>query len=214
MPSIVTASQLRAVLGVASSLYDDTYLNGIIDTAEGIILPMLVANTSAVRAVKLEDNVAYYYTVRPHGFVTGQSIVITGLPAPFTRTVVVTKTQKQDIAWTVNGWSYPLFLRADAPLVYYFAGSVTNADIDLKPTIPNGTASLSGYSAAEIYANSQPVESAVLAVCVEVFQSRTAAGGQIEGVDFSPTPFRMGRSLMNRVIGLLGPFLDVETLAQ
>jgi hypothetical protein len=43
MPTIITASQLRSVLGVSSALYDDTYLNQIIDTAETVILPMLVS---------------------------------------------------------------------------------------------------------------------------------------------------------------------------
>jgi hypothetical protein len=80
--------------------------------------------------------------------------------------------------------------------------------------VPNGTATLSGYSAAELYANSAPIESAVLAVSVEVFQSRVAAGGQIEGVDFASSPYRMGRSLTNRVSTLLMPFLDVETVVQ
>ena len=58
------------------------------------------------------------------------------------------------------------------------------------------------------------VESAVYVVAVEVFQSRVAAGGQIEGVDFTATPFRMGRSLFNRCVGLLGPYIDVESMAQ
>ncbi len=31
MPTIITASELRSVLGVSSSLYNDAYLNQIID---------------------------------------------------------------------------------------------------------------------------------------------------------------------------------------
>ena len=54
----------------------------------------------------------------------------------------------------------------------------------------------------------------ILAVSVEVFQSRVAAGGQIEGIDFASTPYRMGRSLTNRVSTLLMPYLDVETVVQ
>jgi hypothetical protein len=77
-----------------------------------------------------------------------------------------------------------------------------------------GTATLQGYSAADLYATSAPIESAVLAVSVEVFQSRVAAGGEIQGIDFVSTPYRMGRSLMNRVSTLLQPFLDVETVVQ
>jgi hypothetical protein len=191
MPSIVTASQLRTVLGVSVSLYSDSYLDEIINTSEAVILPMLVANTSAVNAYKLESNVAYYYTQRPHHFVAGQSIVITGLPAPFSATVTVVDVKE-----------------------YHFTAAITNANVTLRDIIPTGTATLSGYSAADIYANSAPIESAILAVSVEVFQSRVAAGGQIEGVDFASTPYRMGRSLTNRVSTLLQPFLDVETVVQ
>jgi hypothetical protein len=41
MPSIITASQLRTVLGVSSALYNDAYLDDIIDTSEAVILPLL-----------------------------------------------------------------------------------------------------------------------------------------------------------------------------
>jgi hypothetical protein len=191
MPAIVTASQLRTVLGVSVSLYSDSYLDEIVNTAEAVILPMLVANTSAVTAYKLDSNVAYYYTQRPHHFVAGQSVIVTGIPAPFSATVTVVKAEE-----------------------YYFTAAITNADVTLREIIPTGTATLSGYSAADIYATSAPIESAVLAVSVEVFQSRVAAGGEIQGVDFASTPYRMGRSLTNRVSTLLQPFLDVETVCQ
>ncbi len=75
----------------------------------------------------------------------------------------------------------------------------------------SGLATLSG---ASTYVGNDAIESAVYVVSVEVFQSRTAAGGQIEGVDFAPTPYRMGRSLVNRVQALLAPFIDVESLCQ
>jgi len=191
MPNIVTAAQLRQVLGVSIALYDDAYLNEIINTAEAVILPMLVANTSAVNAYKLNNNEAYYYTEREHHFVAGQSIIVAGLPAPFSATVTV--------------------ITAGA---YYFTAARTNADVSLREIIPSGTATLSGYSAVNIYTGNDAIESAILAVSVEVFQSRVAAGGQIEGLDFTATPYRMGRSLTNRVSTLLMPYLDVETVCQ
>lgn len=191
MPSIVTASQLRSVLGVSSSLYNDAYLDEIINTSEAVILPMLVANVSAVNAYKLDNNVAYYYTARQHHFVAGQSIIVAGLPAPFSATVTVVTAGE-----------------------YYFTAAITAANVTLREIIPTGTATLSGYSAAQIYAGNDAIESAILAVSVEVFQSRVAAGGQIEGVDFTATPYRMGRSLTNRVSTLLMPYLDVETVCQ
>lgn len=199
MPSIVTATQLRSVLGVSSSLYNDAYLDDIINTSEAVILPMLVANSSAVNAYKLTDNVATYYTARAHHFVIGQSVIVAGLPAPFSATVTVTKTNTSLEAMTGN---------------FYFTAAITSANVTIRDIIPTGTATLSGYSAADIYANNDAIQSAILAVSVEVFQSRVAAGGQIEGVDFASTPYRMGRSLTNRVSTLLMPFLDVETVVQ
>jgi hypothetical protein len=52
-------------------------------------------------------------------------------------------------------------------------------------------------------------------VSVEVFQSRIAPGGQIEGIDFTNvSPYRLGRSLFNRVSGLLGPYIDTDSMVQ
>ena len=153
---------------------------------------MLVAYSSAVDYHERKDNVAKLWTVRPHNFVIGSSVVVAIGHAGFNGTHSVTVV--------------------DSP--YSFSYSNSGADVAKNAIIPNGTATLSGYSAADIYANNQPIESAVLAVSVEVFQSRVAAGGQIEGVDFASTPYRMGRSLTNRVSTLLQPFLDSEGIVQ
>jgi len=155
MPTIVTASELRAVLGVSSSLYSDSYLNDIIDTSENLILPMLVTYSTRIEKVKLTDNVAYYQTSTIHEFSEGQSVVVTGCGSPFNATVTVTN---------------------DLIEPYVFTAAITNI------------------------------------TSVEIFQARTAAGGQIEGVDFTVSPFRLGRSLFNRISGILGAYIDTETM--
>ncbi|CAB4222136.1 hypothetical protein UFOVP1656_10 [uncultured Caudovirales phage] len=210
MTAIITAADLRAVLGVSSSLYSDVYLEHIITSAEEAVLPLLTAYQSAIAGVYLTDNVAYYITQRPNQFVAGQSVIVTGcVPSTFNGTITITS----------NYWENVPFL----PMInflffgtqyYIFTAAKTNADITLRPVIPAGVAVLSGASAASLYADTAAVESAITIVSVEIFQSITAPGGQIEGVDFAPSPFRMGRSLMNRVVGLLSPYLDVETIAQ
>jgi hypothetical protein len=189
MPAIITASQLRSVLGVSSSLYSDSYLDDIIDTAEQAILPLLIQNSTAVIEYELEANVARFYTRREHPFVVGQSIVVTGLPAPFTATHTLTVVTDSS-----------------------FSAALTSTDVTRRQIIPNGMATLSGYSAATLYVGNASIESAIYAVAIEVFQSRTAAGGQIEGLDFASSPYRMGRSLLNRVVGLLGNYIDVDTM--
>jgi len=176
---------------VSSSLYSDAYLEQIIDSGENVILPLLTQNQVAVDEYKLDANVAYFYTSRAHNFVAGQSVVVAGLPAPFSATFTVVSVSD-----------------------FHFTAALTNADVTRRPIIPSGTATLSGYSAAQLYAATPAIESAMYAVSIEIFQSRTAAGGQIEGVDFTGTPYRMGRSLLNRVSSLLQPYIDVETIVQ
>jgi len=190
MPTIITASELRSVLGVSSSLYSDAVLSDIIDSAEAVILPMLNSYSVAIDAVSLTDNIAYFSTPKLQPFNQGQSVVIAGCGTPFNGTRTITTDLLDD---------------------YTFSAAITNADIISKNIIPSGTATLTG---ASTYVGNSAVETAVTVVSVEIFQSRTAPGGQIEGVDFAPTPFRMGRSLYNRISGLLGALVDVGTIAQ
>lgn len=190
MPTIITASELRSVLGVSSSLYADSVLSDIIDSAEAVILPLLNTYSVAIDAVSLTDNIAYFSTPLPQPFNEGQSVVIAGCGTPFNGTRTITTDLLDD---------------------FTFSAAITNADIISKNIIPSGTATLTG---ASTYVGNSAVETAVTVVSVEIFQSRTAPGGQIEGVDFAPTPFRMGRSLYNRVSGLLGALVDVGSIAQ
>jgi len=189
MASIVTVAELRSILGVSTSLYSDAYLTDVIDTAESVILPMLVKFASPIDNVMLEDNVATYQTLGQNLFTTGQSVIITGCGSPFNGTFTI--LDSYDDLFTV---------------------AITNADIAKKNVIPSGTATLSG---AATYVGVSAVESAVLAVSVEVFQSRIAPGGQIEGIDFTNvSPYRLGRSLFNRVSGLLGAYIDTDSMVQ
>jgi hypothetical protein len=50
---------------------------------------------------------------------------------------------------------------------------------------------------------------AALSVAVEIFQARTAAGGQAVATDFSPGPYRLSVWMTRRVMALLGPYMNV-----
>jgi hypothetical protein len=193
MPAIVTAAQLRAILGVSVSLYSDAQLDQIIDSAEQTILPLLTQYQSSVTFANVSDSVIYFTTMRPNYFVPGQSVVVTGAGI-YNATYTVTDDRIEP---------------------YLFTAATNAADRTYPlPFIPNALATLSGGSAAQLYANTPPVENAILVVSVEIFQSITAPGNQIMSDNFQPAPFVLGRSLTNRVIGLLGPFIDVETMCQ
>ena len=192
MPNIITADELRTVLGVSESLYSDEYLDQIIDSAELTILPLLTQYQYAVSTTRIKDGVAYFTTLRPCYFAVGQSVVIAGCGA-LDDTYAVTAHTTDPFAFSVE---------------------TELADRVLYTIIPAGSATLDGSSAADLYANVPPVKSAILVVSVEIFQSVTASGNMTTNENFNPSPFVLGRSLQSRVIGLLSPFIDVETMAQ
>jgi hypothetical protein len=193
MPAIVTASQLRSILGVSVSLYSDAQLDSYIDSAEQTILPLLTQYQSSVTFANVDNAVIYFTTIRPNYFVPGQSVIVTG-------------------AGTYNG-TYTVTDDRIEPFTFTAATAAADRTYPL-PFIPSALATLSGSSAAQLYASTPPIENAILVVSVEIFQSITAPGNQIMADNFQPSPFVLGRSLSNRVIGLLGPFLDVESMCQ
>ena len=188
--SIVTPAELRSVLGVSSSLFDDAYLQKIIDTSELVILPLLVSHSASISYYLRQSDVAIVKTITPHNYSVGQSVVVTTGINAFDGTKTVTVVNDD----------------------YQFGYANTGADQTIRSLIPQGTSHLSGYDAATIYAANPAVYEAIIVVSVEVFQSITAAGGQIEGVDFQVSPYRMGRSLLNRVVGILGRSLDTGAM--
>ena len=193
MPAIVTASQLRSILGVSVSLYSDAQLDSFIDSAEQTILPLLTQYQSSVTFANVDNAVIYFTTIRPNYFLPGQSVIVTGAGT-------------YNVTYTVTD---------DRIEPYTFTAATAAADRTYPlPFIPSALATLSGSSAAQLYASTPPIENAILVVSVEIFQSITAPGNQIMSDTFQPSPFVLGRSLTNRVVGLLGPFLDVEAMCQ
>jgi hypothetical protein len=90
VPTIITATQLRSVLGVSSSLYNDAYLDQILDTAESVVLPMLVTYASPIGGIQIRDNIATAFTVGRHVFNVTQQVVISGCGSPFDGTRTIT----------------------------------------------------------------------------------------------------------------------------
>jgi hypothetical protein len=189
---IISASDLRSVIGVSQSLYSDAYLDQIIASSEEILLPILNSYQFAIDSFEVKDNVVYFYTIRPNLFVEGQSVIVTGCGAI-------------DDTYTVEART------AD---VYRFSAAVIAADSIDTPVIPAGVAVLDGSSAADLYANNDAIKNALLGLSTDIFQAVIAPGSQIEGVDFAQTIYRTGRSMINRQMGLLTPFLDTETICQ
>ena len=186
MPALVTASQLRAVLGVSVSLYSDADLNNIIETAEDAIGDFLIQWKVGIdKHYSEKATETTIHTTRPHKFYETQTIAISGVEAH------------------VNGNKTISEIVDD----YTFRITTTGAPIhtDYRFVIPNGIAAENDLSQ---YDGVDAVEEAVLQIAVDVFQSRLAAGGTQQALDYTPAPYRMGRTLLYKVTGLISKYID------
>lgn len=184
---LITVSELKAVLGIGN-IYADAIVQDVVDAAENIILSYLIFDDVAIKEVRLTNNVARFYCY-DNTFVVGQALTVSKCGAPFdgSRTVTVVGTEN---------------------LVTFFEAAITNADITKRMVIPNGRAVLT--SQATLYDLIPEVSEACLAVACDIWITRTGTLGQ-QGVDFqSPAPYRLGRSMLTRVSGLLGKHLDTR----
>ena len=186
MPVLVTAAQLRAVLGVPNTLYDDTALNAIIDTSEDAIGDFLVQHKVAIdRHYSESATSTTLHSTQPHKFHETQTITISG------------------VAGHANG-SKTISEIVDS---YTFRITTTGADVHSEWywTVPSGLAyanSLSQYNGVDA------VEEAVLQISTDLFQSRLSISGTSQALDFTPAPYRMGRTLLYKVTGLISKYID------
>lgn len=186
MPELVTAAQLRAVLGVPNTLYDDNALNAIINTAEDAIGDFLIQWKVGIDKHYSETATeTTIHTTRPHKFYEGQTVAISNVEAH------------------VNGNKTISAIVDD----YTFRITTTGAPIhqEYYHVIPNGIAAENDLSQ---YDGVAAVEEAVLQIAVDVFQSRLAAGGTQQALDYTPAPYRMGRTLLYKVTGLISKYID------
>ena len=185
MPVLVTASELRAVLGVPVALYSDAQLDSIIETAEDAIGDFLVQHKVAIEAQRSESTTSTtLYATQPHKFYVGQTVTISGVTGHNGSKVV-----------------------SEIVDIYTFKITTTGATVhdDLRFQIPNGTASVNGLAQ---YNGVDAVEEAVLQISTDVFQSRLSISGTSQALDFTPAPYRMGRTLLYKVTGLISKYID------
>lgn len=186
MPAFVTVAELKSVLGVGN-LYPDADLQEICDSATNTVDGYLTYNRVGVVAYYVENGVATVYTDQPHGFVTGQTITLANVQS------------------TLNG---SRTITDFAPLNFQFSTALadTNYEIKVKPA---GTAT--GPQQIN-YDNVPEVREAALTIAVDMWTNRLAPGGQPQAVDFTPSPYRMGRSTLQRVIFLLAKHIDAGSM--
>lgn len=181
--ALITLSELKEVLAIGT-IYADPIVQEAADSAENIVLSYLIFDKVSIYGVQLDTNVAKFHTEN-NTFVTGQVLTVSKCGSPF------------DGSRTVVDYGHN-----------YFTAAITNANIIKRPLIPRGSALLTSQTA--LYDATPEVREAALAVACDIWITRTGTLGQ-SGVDFqSPAPYRLGRSMLTRVSGLLGKHLDTR----
>jgi hypothetical protein len=186
--ALITLSELKSVLGIGD-IYADPIVQAVADSAENIILSYLIFDDVSIAGVSLTSNVARFYCY-DNTFVVGQALTVSKCGAPFDGSRTVTTTGVDEYGVT------------------FFEAAITNANITKRSVIPNGRAVLT--SQAALYDSVPEVRESAMAVACDIWITRTGTLGQ-QGVDFqSPAPYRLGRSMLTRVSGLLGKHLDTR----
>jgi hypothetical protein len=207
----VTADDLRTNLGIGS-LYDDATVESVCQTAENLIKSQLWFNDFPVVSSAIYSGKAYVVMSANPTFVYGQSVTISGCGAAFNGTYTVTSTYP----WTSGSSSFPYFStfpynnwnfpRGYSIIQYTPTGSP--ADQNWHQVLPYGKVSGEAHGLSASYASVPEIQQAAMMIAVDVWQARQQSNASGVSPDFTPSPYRMGNSLLSRVRGLLAPHLS------
>ena len=200
----VTQAELRTVLGIGS-LYDNAVVEECAQAAENIIKGHLWFNNYYAAARSLTSNVATLYFQQPHGMYVGQSVTITNAGSPFSGTKTITEI---DGAYEVSALNYQNY--SLTAYNYSISYSATGSDQVKNPIQPYATVA-AGTNID--FATVPEIREASLLIAVDIWQSRQLSNaGGVSPDGFTPSPYRMGNTLLARVRGLIANYLNPNGL--
>jgi hypothetical protein len=184
--SLCTVAELRSALGVGT-LYNDATLQQTCDAADVVILPMLWNNYTfnIAHSNTATTGTLYFDTLVEKVFYVGQTVVISGNGSKHNGSKTITGVGDYNITYNITGNN--------------------NTAKPYHPVEPLGQVAADTYVD---YTLDAAVQEAALLISVDIWQSRqtTSSGGV--SPDFSPSPYRMGNTLLARVRGLLAHALS------
>lgn len=205
----VTADELRDNLGIGT-LYSDAVVEEVCQTAENLIKKQLWFNEFPVVSSAISGEKCYVVMSANPTFAAGQTVVITGVGAKYNGSHTILSTYP----WTNGSQSFPYFntfpynswnFPRGYSIIQYQA-SDHPADENWHQVLPYGK--VTGEFASDPYDTVPEIREAAMMIAVDVWQARQQSNAGGVSPDFSPSPYRMGNSLLSRVRGLIAPHLS------
>ena len=188
--SLCTVAELRSALGVGS-LYADATLQQTCDAADVVILPMLWNNYSFNVAHSNTTNTGtlYFETTTKDVFYVGQTVVISGNGSKHNGNKTITGVGAYSITYAITGNN--------------------NTAAPYHPVNPLGQVAADTYVD---WSQDSAVQEAALMISVDIWQARQVSSTGGVSPDFTPSPYRMGNTLLARVRGLLAHALSPDSM--
>jgi hypothetical protein len=187
--AITSIATLRTALGIGT-LYSDAILTEVVNAADNVLLPFLWKNEQPIIAHGNVGTVGtlYFNQDIKDVFYVGQSVTISNAGTKYNGTKTITGVGIRNFTVTTTHTS----------------------DNPIHTVAPYGTAAAETYVD---YTAIPAIQEASLMISIDIWQSRQApssGGVSIDG--YTPSPYRMGNTLLARVRGLLAPYLDPRSM--
>ena len=208
----VTADELRANLGIGT-LYADDVVETVCQTAQDLLDQYLWFNSYPVVGSATQNGVGYVVLSVPMGYTVGQTFTLANCGADYNGSHTVTATWP----WSNGSGSFPFFAffpftPMNFPRGYEllaFNSSASNDNYHL--IVPYGNAMGVDYKDTS-YASTPAIREAAMMLAVDIWQARQQSSAGGVSPDFSPSPYRMGNTLMARVRGLIAPYTSPRSM--
>ena len=209
-----TADTLRSVLGVGT-LYPTSDLELACQTAQDILNQYLWFNSIPVIGGTVQNNVVTVVLSAPVDFTAGQTVTLTNCGTKFDGTHTITATYP----WSQGSGTFPFFTYY-FPYNYYsfprgysmLQWTDSHADQNYQLIVPYGSAT-GGDTKDTAYASTPAINQAALMLAVDVWQARQApssGGVSVDGV--TPSPYRLGNTMLAKVRGLIAPYMNPRAM--
>jgi len=203
----VTEAELRANLGI-ENLYSSSIVEEVCQTAQDLLNQFLWFDSAPVVGATLQNNIATVMIANPAIFSTGQSVTLSGCGSTFNGTYTITgtipwtagtTTQLPSIAFNNYAFNWP-----NGYSFIQFAKTAANANFTR--VLPYGSA-VGVDTKTQAYAATPAVREAAMVLAVDIWQARQVSqtgGVSIDG--FSPSPYRLGNSMIGKIRGLISGY--------